>query len=165
MRPVLGRAHAKPRDRWADGVKAVSRRRRGRVSASLEAGRSPVYSTQLLPGVHDLLVTVARAMRKHCHALGTSQGVPEPHSFAVRIKCCSSVSAFASTASRPAFVTTRPPLLSRRDGGKISTVSDSRKDKYFRANIWTAQISLILHTKPDFARTRFRRLKTPCQAP
>src|SRR6185437_7067154 len=58
-----------------------------------------------LPGVHDLLVTVARAVRKHCHELGTSLGVPEPHSFAVRIKRCSSVSAFASTASHPAFVT------------------------------------------------------------
>src|SRR6185312_1281678 len=69
MRSVLGRAHAKPRDRWADGVKAVSRRRRGRVSASLEAGRSPVYSTQLLPGVHDLLVTVAHAIaEKHLSA-------------------------------------------------------------------------------------------------
>src|SRR5712675_63074 len=38
-----GRAHAKLKDRRADGVKAVSRRRRWRVSASLEAGRSPVY--------------------------------------------------------------------------------------------------------------------------
>jgi len=84
MRSVLGRAHAKPRDRWADGVKAVSRRRRGRVSASLEAGRSPVYSTQLLPGVHDLLVTVARKSSP-CE-LDTSQGVPEPHSFAVRFQ-------------------------------------------------------------------------------
>src|SRR6185437_15419598 len=114
-----------------------------------------------LPGVHDLLVTVARALQKHCHELGTSQGVPEPHSFAVRIKRCSSVSAFASTASRPAFVTTRPPLLSRRDGGKISITSDFRKGKYFRANIWTAQISLILHTKSDF--TRFRTLKMPAK--
>src|ERR1700722_6422377 len=31
-RPVLDRAHAKPTDRGADGVKAVSRRRRGRAS-------------------------------------------------------------------------------------------------------------------------------------
>ena len=37
-----------------------------------------------LPGVHDLLVTVIGAMRKHCRQLDTSQGVPEPHSFAVR---------------------------------------------------------------------------------
>ena len=37
-----------------------------------------------LLGVHDLVVTVARAMRKHCCELGTSQGVPGPHSFAVR---------------------------------------------------------------------------------
>ena len=38
-----------------------------------------------LPGVRDLLVTVARAMRKHHRELGTSQGVPEPHSFAIRV--------------------------------------------------------------------------------
>src|SRR5258708_23267414 len=43
MRADRGRAHAKLKDRRADGVKAVSRRRRWRVSASLEAGRSPVY--------------------------------------------------------------------------------------------------------------------------
>jgi hypothetical protein len=44
-----GRARAKLKDRRADGVKAVSRRRRWRACASLEAGRSPVYfTTQLL---------------------------------------------------------------------------------------------------------------------
>ncbi len=38
-----------------------------------------------LPGVHDLVVTVARTMqRRHRRELGTSQGVPGPHSFAVR---------------------------------------------------------------------------------
>ena len=38
-----------------------------------------------LPGVHDLVVTVIGAMREHRRQLGTSQGVPEPHSFAVRV--------------------------------------------------------------------------------
>ena len=39
-----------------------------------------------LPGVHDVLVTVARAIaERHHRELGTSQGVPEPHSFAVRV--------------------------------------------------------------------------------
>src|SRR6185437_1530474 len=38
-----------------------------------------------LTGVHDLLVTVACAMRDaHRRELGTSQGVPGPHDFAVR---------------------------------------------------------------------------------
>src|SRR6185295_8733073 len=44
-RSVLHRALAKQPDRQADGVKAASRQRRWRVSASLEAGRSP----RLLP--------------------------------------------------------------------------------------------------------------------
>jgi hypothetical protein len=52
------------------------------------------------------LVTVIGAMREHCRQLGTSQGVPEPHSFAVRNNRRSSVSAAASIASRyPRFVT------------------------------------------------------------
>src|SRR6185437_3515723 len=42
------------------------------------------YGRALL-GVHDLLVTVARAMREHRRALNTSQGVSGPHVFAVRI--------------------------------------------------------------------------------
>src|SRR6185437_11697624 len=71
-----------------------------------------------LPGVHDLLVIVARAMRQaHCREFSTSQGVPGPHVFAVRENRRSSVGVFASIASRPAFVTTRPPLLPERDGG------------------------------------------------
>src|SRR6185312_1199064 len=53
------------------------------------------------------LVIVARAMRKHCHELGTSQGVPEPHSFAVRADVVRRANTFASTASHPTFVTTR----------------------------------------------------------
>jgi hypothetical protein len=116
-----------------------------------------------LPGVHDVLVTVISAMREHRRQLGTSQGVPEPHSFAVRIRHLSSISANTSTASRPAFVTTRNAPLLGAGRAKIGMISDFRKEKYFRARIWTTQIGLILHTKPDFARTRFRTLKTPAK--
>jgi hypothetical protein len=69
-----------------------------------------------LPGVHDLLVTVARAMRKHHRELGTSQGVPEPHSFAVRIRRRSSVGANASIASRSTFRDDRDTPLCKRGG-------------------------------------------------
>jgi len=48
--------------------------------------------------------------------LSASVGAPGPHDFAVRLKRRSSCVAKASTASRPAFVTTRTPLLPRRDG-------------------------------------------------
>jgi hypothetical protein len=50
--------------------------------------------------------------------LDTSVGVSGPHDFAVRFKRRSSRVAKASTASHPAFVTTRTPLLSRPDGAE-----------------------------------------------
>src|SRR5271154_560358 len=50
--------------------------------------------------------------------LSASVGAPEPHDFAVRFKRRSSRVAKTSTASHPAFVTTRTPLLSRRDNAE-----------------------------------------------
>ena len=50
--------------------------------------------------------------------LSASVGAPGPHDFAVRDQRRSSCDTTASTASRPTFVTTRTPLLPRRDGGK-----------------------------------------------
>src|ERR1700719_3023874 len=69
-----------------------------------------------LPGDHGLVATVVGAMREHHRRLSACFGAPEPHDFAVRFKRRSSSVASASTASHPAFVTTRTPLLSRRDG-------------------------------------------------
>jgi hypothetical protein len=50
--------------------------------------------------------------------LDTSVGVSGPHDFAVRISLARLATLPASTASRPAFVTTRAPLLPRRDGAE-----------------------------------------------
>ena len=63
--------------------------------------RDGLWLIRLLPGVHDLLVTVVGAMRKHCCQLGTSQGVPGPCDFTIRIERRSSIGANASTASPP----------------------------------------------------------------
>jgi hypothetical protein len=61
------------------------------------------------------VVTVAR--ENIFHALSTCIGAPGPHGFAIRKECRSSCGTSASTASRLAFVTTRPPLIVSRDGG------------------------------------------------
>jgi hypothetical protein len=51
--------------------------------------------------------------------------------------------ALASTASRPAFVTTRdPPLLSERDGAERAIDLSRGKAKYFHAKGWPTQIIL-----------------------
>jgi hypothetical protein len=85
-----------------------------------------------LPGVHELLVTVIGAMREHRRRLGTSQGVPEPRSFAVRFPRPFAYDRKASIASRPAFVTMakRP---SCRDGTAqtIRLILPSEKQKSF----------------------------------
>jgi hypothetical protein len=62
-----------------------------------------------------------RHFRENCfpRKLSASVGAPGPHNFAVRNQCRSSRDTTASTASHPAFVTTRTPLLPRRDGAKI----------------------------------------------
>ena len=44
----LCRAHAQPKDRWADGVKAVSRRRRWRAAPALRPAVHRSTKTQLL---------------------------------------------------------------------------------------------------------------------
>src|SRR5262249_16727149 len=55
----LCRAHAQPKDLGADGVKAASRRRRGRVAHALSPADHRSTSTQLPPGDEFVLVTVA----------------------------------------------------------------------------------------------------------
>ena len=81
----------------------------------------PAFPTQWFYGLYvlspvTLVATVVGAMREHHRRLSACFGAPEPHDFAVRFKRRSSSVASASTASHPAFVTTRTPLLSRRDG-------------------------------------------------
>src|SRR4029453_17970122 len=51
----LCRAHAQPKDRWAEGVKAVSRRRRWRAAPALRPAVHRSTKIQLLPGDEFLL--------------------------------------------------------------------------------------------------------------
>jgi hypothetical protein len=59
--------------------------------------------------------------------LSASVGAPGPHAFAVRISAARLATLPASTASHPAFVTTRTPLLSRRDGAENTQFPIFRK--------------------------------------
>jgi hypothetical protein len=68
-----------------------------------------------LSSVNQLVATVIFARRMPARRLGACMGAPGPHDFAVREKHRSSIGLFASAASRLAFVTTRPPLVPRRD--------------------------------------------------
>jgi hypothetical protein len=62
----------------------------------------------------------------------------------------------ASTASRPAFVTTRdPPLLPERDAMNKAVIWLESETEYFYAEIWTGQISLKSLSNFRFARSGF----------
>jgi hypothetical protein len=69
--------------------------------------------------------------------LDTSVGVSGPHAFAVRLKRRSSVSASASTASRPASVTLRNAPLWDRTAEILEVICPTREAKYFCKRDWT----------------------------
>jgi len=77
-----------------DGVKAVSRRRRGRASASLEPGHSPVYFNTVAPRWPGFLATVVGGDRS---ANLTPASGRQDHTTSPSAICA----AAASTASRP----------------------------------------------------------------
>jgi hypothetical protein len=104
-------------------------------------------SSALSPVSMTLLVTVAR--KSSPRALDTSPGVPGPHAFAVRIDIARLTISSASTAPRLAFVTTRTPLMSRRDARKYTHLSDFRKEE-IRRNELAAQNALNQFTNFDF---------------
>jgi hypothetical protein len=65
------------------------------------------------------------------HELSACIGAPEPHDFAVRSDIARRIDITASIASRPTFVTTRTPLLPRRDTKLIMLILANREAKYF----------------------------------
>src|SRR4029077_16747310 len=76
--------------------------------------------------------------------LSASVGAPGPHDFAVRAQRRSSSDTTASTASRPAFVTTRTPLLPRRD--------DAENTQFLifgKRNIWAWRTDDPNHLESD----------------
>jgi hypothetical protein len=60
--------------------------------------------------------------------------MPEPHDFAVRQRAARQACAFASIASRLTFVTTRTPLVSRRDDRLTNMISVKKKRNSFNQN-------------------------------
>src|SRR6266481_5844630 len=71
--------------------------------------------------------------------LDPSVGGTGPHDFAVRVGIARLATPFASIASRLAFVTTRSPLLSRRDSRRYRLIWAFRKSEYFCERGWTRQ--------------------------
>src|SRR5882757_4123625 len=69
--------------------------------------------------------------------LDASVGASGPHDFAVRIKRCSSLSASASTASRPALMTLRNAPLWDRTVSDILLIWGKREVEYFCNRGWT----------------------------
>src|ERR1700694_2150993 len=133
-RSVLDRALAKPTDRRADGVKAVSRRRRGRAAPALSPADHGSTSTQLLPGDRACLPPSSADTRQ----LDTSVGASGPHDFAVRLTRRSSAALSASTASRPAAVTIAcRPSVGRNGGGYRSDLGKERTGIFLREGLDT----------------------------
>ena len=83
--------------------------------------------------------------------LDASVGASGPHDFAVREPSPLVCGATASIASRLAFVTTRTPLVSRRDGAEEIMISENTKEKYFSRRGWTRtlQNSLVGQISAD----------------
>src|ERR1700724_3235301 len=101
----------------------VQQKARGRTTGSAENTRPSLRNDfngvfRALPGDHRLVATV---VRERFRGLSACFGAPGPHDFAVRVSLARLATLPASTASRPAFVTTRTPLLPGRDGANTTT--------------------------------------------
>jgi hypothetical protein len=102
-------------------------------------GITPAFPAQwftayfALSPVNQLVATVIFERRMPTRRLGACIGAPGPRDFAVRKERRSSISLIASTASRPAFVTTRPPLVPRRDRSDFTPDSTFWKTELFLA--------------------------------
>ena len=89
-----------------------------------------------IAGVPGLLATVTGVMRKHHRRLDASVGASGPHDFGVRSNIARLIDIAAAIASRPTFVTTRTPLLSRRDVGlNNSDLGRTRSEIFFRTRL------------------------------
>src|SRR5882757_8890274 len=80
--------------------------------------------------------------------LDTSVGASGPHDFAVRIKRRSSLSASASTASRPALMTLRNAPLGDRTVSDILLIWGKREAEYFCKWGWTGFTDLPVGASP-----------------
>jgi hypothetical protein len=107
-------------------------RRSRNVDIPCAMGRQLIARSPRCPG---LLVTVACEIVSR--GLDPGVGGSGPHAFAVRTRQHSSNAPRASIASRPAFVTTRPPLLPGRDKRISDMIFRKTEEKYFCEKGWT----------------------------
>ena len=103
------------------------------IRPSLRDGVNAYF--RALPGVRDLIVTVACGLVTR--RLSARPRAPGPHDFVVRVHAARRATQPASIASRPTFVTTRSPLLPRRNGVTIIIKLRKTKVKYFLRKGWT----------------------------
>ncbi|WP_407175894.1 hypothetical protein [Bradyrhizobium sp. STM 3562] len=98
-----------------------------------------------------MIATVAGASVEHRRQLGACMGAPGPHDFAVR-KCAARPSA-THVHRIPLHVRDdRDTPLAGAERTHLSTISENTKQKNFCGKDWTAQISLKVQAKIDFAR-------------
>jgi hypothetical protein len=83
------------------------------------------------------LVCPCRPQASNARELGLSVGRPGPHDFVVRDARVRRMQAITSIASRLTIVTTRSPLLPRRDAHTILLIYGISKVEYFSAGGWT----------------------------
>jgi hypothetical protein len=74
--------------------------------------------------------------------LSASVGAPGPHDFAVRTDIVRLTLPIRPSHPALAFVTTRTPLLSRRDARELAANRTKKEAQYFSSRDWTTQISL-----------------------
>jgi hypothetical protein len=115
---------------------------------------SPVSMTPESPSPADRSVSGPPGPTSRISRLGTSQGVPGPHDFAVRADVVR-----LTTSSRPSH-----PALNVRDDRETPLIEAGRRElvemicptgvaKYFSRDDWTGQIRLNRLAKFAFART------------
>jgi hypothetical protein len=137
--PGDGLAHGPPADKKAGG----SHHRSSQIIRhSLRDGFNGFL--RALPGDRAFLPPSPAARNRK---LGLSVGRPGPHDFVVRACHVRLTCQLASTASRPAFVTTRPPLVPRRDGRTIPLIPPSEKQNCFSQQSLTGFLSRRLSGK------------------
>jgi hypothetical protein len=145
---------------------AVSRAKLKKHTSKVTTGSAVTVRRFLRNGFNGLLRALSgdrafclRRLRIGIHKLDTSVGASRPRDFAVRTSHHSSDdTSRVHRIPRSTSVTTRTPLLPRRDAGEEPVIWLEMKAKYFCNQDWTTQISLRLLEEFVLWRTRFRPL-------
>jgi hypothetical protein len=107
-----------------------------------------------LPGEPAFATVAAAQPLEPSRRLDACMCASEPHDFAVRGRCRTSIGTTPSTAFRTTFVTTRTPLVAARSGRKKAQFLKQRNRNIFAPPVLNAATGLMRFTKFDFSRTR-----------